>query len=41
VAGAGADQHCVALAFLSAARHFPALIALGLDPKANRAANTY
>ena len=41
LAGTGADQYCVALAFLSTTRHLPALIALGLDPKANRAANTY
>ena len=38
--GAGAGQHCVTLAFLAATRHLPALTAVGLDPKANRAANT-
>ena len=40
VAGTGANQHRVTLAFLATTRHLPALTAVGLDPKANRAANT-
>jgi hypothetical protein len=30
MAGTGADQYCVTLAFVAAARHFPALTASGL-----------
>jgi hypothetical protein len=40
MAGTGANKHRVTLAFLATTRHLPALTAVGLDPKANRAANT-
>ena len=40
MADTGANQHRVTLAFLATTRHLPALTAVGLDPKANRAANT-
>jgi hypothetical protein len=30
MAGTGANQHCVTLAFVAAARHLPALTASGL-----------